>query len=285
MLIQLASTLALVLGGIYGLYCLSRAASGMERLAAAVERLVAERAIPNMQMPEARTASGVSPSSSVSPSAGGVSPGAAYPPAAPQPFVPHVPVADISPEASATTVTTPTNTAVSPTPAPPATPAVPSTRHKYTNDCAIRRNDKRHVPIVMSTQNTRNVLLAPSLLSADWWNVAADVEELTKAGCEWLHFDAMDGHFVPNLTMGPMYLRALRPHSKLHFDAHLMLDNAGDYINDFLQAGADSISVHVEGNPHLHRVIYRIKDGGAQAGVVINIPELQWRRLMPYCRM
>ena len=80
----------------------------------------------------------------------------------------------------------------------------------------------------------------------------------------------MDAHFVPNLTLGPMFLKAVRPHTKLHFDAHLMMSNAGDYIHEFLEAGANSISVHVEANAHLHRVLDSIKSGGAMAGVVIN---------------
>ena len=119
------------------------------------------------------------------------------------------------------------------------------------------------------------VIIAPSMISADWWNVSRQVEELESAGCAdagcaWLHFDAMDAHFVPNFTLGPMFLKAVRPHTKLHFDAHLMMSNAGDYVDEFLDAGANSISIHVEANAHLHRVLDSIKSGGAMAGVVIN---------------
>lgn len=120
------------------------------------------------------------------------------------------------------------------------------------------------------TFEKREIILAPSLLSADWWRVREQVEELTDAGCGWLHFDAMDGHFVPNLTLGPMFLEAVRPHSKLHFDAHLMIENPGNLLDEFIEAGANSVSVHVEGNPHLHRLVSRIQEKGVMAGVVLN---------------
>jgi ribulose-phosphate 3-epimerase len=122
----------------------------------------------------------------------------------------------------------------------------------------------------MTASDSRQIIIAPSMLSADWWNIGDDVRQLEAAGCQWLHFDAMDAHFVPNLTLGPMFLKAVRPHSQLHFDAHLMMSDAGDYVDDFVAAGANSISVHVEANAHLHRVIHKIKDNGAQAGVVVN---------------
>ena len=115
-----------------------------------------------------------------------------------------------------------------------------------------------------------DVFLAPSLLACDWMRVAEQVTQLENLGVQWLHFDAMDGHFVPNLSFGALFVEALRPVCNLHFDAHLMVSNPDERLDEFLRAGAQSISVHVENQPHLHRLIHRIKDGGALAGAVLN---------------
>ena len=119
------------------------------------------------------------------------------------------------------------------------------------------------------TRTPQDIWLAPSLLSADWARAGEQVRELQDAHVEWLHFDAMDGHFVPNLSFGALFLKQMRPHCDLHFDAHLMVSNPQDRLDEFLEAGAQSISVHVEGNAHLHRLIWRIKDGGAMGGAVL----------------
>jgi ribulose-phosphate 3-epimerase len=124
------------------------------------------------------------------------------------------------------------------------------------------------------SQTARDIIIAPSVIAADWWRMENQVRAVENAGCRWLHFDAMDGHFVPNLTLGPMFLEAVRPHTELHFDAHLMISNPADFVDAFIAAGADSISVQVEGQLHLHRVIARIKENKSGkkvlAGAVLN---------------
>ncbi len=112
--------------------------------------------------------------------------------------------------------------------------------------------------------------IAPSLLAADFTNLRGAVEQVEQGGAEILHLDIMDGHFVPNITFGPMIVEQLRPHSAMIFDVHLMIEKPERYIPHFAKAGADWISVHVETCPHLHRVLMQIREEGKKAGVVLN---------------
>ncbi len=112
------------------------------------------------------------------------------------------------------------------------------------------------------------IRIAPSLLSADFARLAEELESVASA--DLLHLDVMDGHFVPNLTIGPMIVKALRAHTKLPFDCHLMISEPQKYIDRFLEAGADMISIHIEAEPHLQRALQMIRDGGALAGIAIN---------------
>lgn len=114
------------------------------------------------------------------------------------------------------------------------------------------------------------IKLAPSILSADFAKLLEDVKKVEKAGCEYLHIDVMDGHFVPNITLGPSIVKSLRKDVNMVFDTHLMIENPDNYIKDFVDAGSDLIVVHVEACRHLHRTIQNIKSYNVKAGVALN---------------
>jgi ribulose-phosphate 3-epimerase len=112
--------------------------------------------------------------------------------------------------------------------------------------------------------------IAPSILSADFARLGEEVEAIDAAGADYVHIDVMDGHFVPNLTIGPVVVKALRPHTKLPFDVHLMIAPVDPYLEAFAAAGADILTIHVEAGPHIHRSLQHVKKLGLKAGVSLN---------------
>ena len=122
----------------------------------------------------------------------------------------------------------------------------------------------------MAAPPKRRVVVAPSLLAADFGRLREEVASVTQAGADWLHFDVMDGHFVPNMSFGPLVLQALRPHSALPFDVHLMIAPVDPFVAAFAEAGADHILFHPEAGPHPHRTLQLIRSLGKKSGLVLN---------------